>query len=140
MQLSLPKYLNEMRKTLRRHSKNPISKLKKEAWRVFSLWIRKRDNFTCFTCGKADRGEVGRFMQAGHFISRKHSATMFNEKNVNAQCMNCNLWGYGNMGVYTLKLQAKYGEGIIKELTAESQKIKKFTEGELQEIIGKYSL
>ena len=120
---------------LRKYSKNPIVKLKKEAWRIFSLWIRKRDKFCCITCGK--KGE-GSFMHAGHFISRKHNATMFNEKNVAAQCMNCNLWGYGNMGVYALILQEKYGEKIIEELTQESQKIKKFTELELKNIIEKY--
>ena len=111
--------------------KKTISQLKKEVWKVFSKWIRERDNYTCFTCGKIGKES---FMHGGHYISRKHNATMFDEKNVNAQCMNCNLWGYGNMGVYTLKLQAKYGEGIIKKLTEKSKIIKQFTEKELLEL------
>lgn len=124
------------RKTpLRKHSKNKISVLKRKAWNAFSLWIRERDNYTCITCGKYGKSS---FMNAGHYISRRHNATLFDERNSNAQCMNCNLWGYGNMGVYTLKLQEKYGKGIIKELTKKSQQIKQFTEKELEEILKKY--
>ena len=124
------------RSPLRKHSKNKISVLKRKAWKVFSLWIRERDDWRCFTCG---RGGIGSFMNAGHYISRRHNATLFDERNVHAQCMNCNLWGYGNMGVYTLKLQKKYGSGIIKELTKKSRQIKQFTEKELLEVIKKYS-
>lgn len=114
-----------------------ISKLKKDAWTVFSRWIRKRDNYICITCGK--RGE-GSFMNAGHYISRKHNATLFDERNVHAQCMNCNLWGYGNMGVYTLFLQNKYGAGIIEELTKKSREIKQWQPRELEEIQNKYKI
>ena len=109
---------------------------KNKAWNVFSKWIRERDNYTCITCGK--KGE-GSFMHAGHYISRKHCSTMFNEKNVHAQCMNCNIWGYGNTGVYTQKLITMYGCGIIDELVKESKKIKQFTIQELQGIIEKYN-
>lgn len=125
------------RTKLRKTSARPLSKLKREAWRVFSLWIRERDKYVCVTCGKSGKGS---FMHAGHFISRKHNATMFDERNVSAQCMNCNLWGYGNMGVYALKIQEKYGAEIIKELTEKSQTIHKFTERELEDIIKKYTL
>lgn len=114
-----------------------ISKLKKEAWVIFSKWIRVRDNYTCVTCGK--QGE-GSFMHAGHYISRKHNSTLFDERNVNAQCMNCNLWGYGNMGVYTLFLQEKYGPGIIEELTKKSREIKQWLPSELEEIKVKYKV
>ena len=125
-----------MRKSpLRKHSKNKISVLKRRAWNVFSKWIRERDKYTCFTCGKKGKGS---FMHSGHYISRKNMATFFDERNTNAQCMNCNIWGYGNMGVYTLKLQEKYGVGIIKELTKKSREIKQYKEKDYLEIIKKY--
>ncbi len=63
---------------------------------------------------------------------------MFDERNAHAQCMNCNLWGYGNMGTYTLKMIEMYGPGIIKELTEKSKVIHQFTIQELQDIIKRY--
>ena len=123
------------RTPLNKVSKRPIAKLKREAWAVFSRWIRELDKWTCYTCGKQGKGS---FMHAGHYISRKHNSTMFDERNVHAQCMNCNLWGYGNMGVYTLKLQEQYGPDIIRELTEKSKKIKQWEVDELEEIIKKY--
>ena len=52
--------------------------------------------------------------------------------------MNCNLHKGGNIGVYTLKLQEKYGDGIIKELTGKSLEIKQWTVQELEELKEKY--
>jgi len=123
------------RSPLKRKGKSKMSKLKARAWKAFSLFIRTRDRFICITCGKTGTGS---FMNAGHYISRRHSSTMFDEKNVHAQCMNCNLWGYGNMGVYTLKLQEMYGPKIIEELTRKSREIKQFTPQELENLIHKY--
>ena len=114
-----------------------IRELKKDAWKIFSKWIRKRDNYVCFTCGKkGDKSMRG--MHAGHFISRRHNATLFNEKNVNSQCMYCNMYDYGASGKYAQNLIKKYGVGIIDELVAESKKIKKWTKEELELIIKKY--
>lgn len=124
------------RKTsLRKRGKSEMSKAKAKAWTAFSKWIRERDNYTCITCGKEGKGS---FMHAGHYISRKHQATLFDPQNCHAQCMNCNVWGYGNTGVYTLKLKEKYGEGIIEELVFKSQQIKQFTTKELEEIAEQY--
>ena len=55
--------------------------IQKKAWPVFSKWIRERDKYTCITCGKIGTGS---FMHAGHYISRKFKATMFDERNVHA--------------------------------------------------------
>ena len=115
-----------------------VQKLKKDAWTVFSKWIRKRDNYTCFTCGKNLEGSPA--LHAGHYISRRHNATMFDERNVNAQCMYCNMWDYGNMGNYTINLIKKYGAGIIGELTKKSRETHQFTAKELEEIIEKYKI
>lgn len=127
-----------MKKTkLRKNGKSTISRLKKKAWDAFSLWIRKRDKWTCITCGKQG---IGSFMHAGHYISRRFNATLFDERNVHAQCMNCNRWKYGNIGLYTLKLQEMYGENTIRELAEKSIKIHQFTEEELRGLIKKYSI
>ena len=91
--------------------KKSISTLKKNLWTVFSQYIRTRDNFTCFTCGR--KGE-GSGIHAGHFITKSTGglALYFNEENVNAQCYNCNINLSGNIWVYGKKL----GEEKVEEL------------------------
>jgi len=94
-----------------------ISKLKKKLWTVFSLYIRQRDNYICFTCGR--KGE-GSGMHAGHFIPKSVGGIglYFHEENVHAQCYNCNInlggnqWEYGQrLGVETVnKLMKIKGE------------------------------
>ena len=74
-------------------SKVKKSVAKKRALKAFSDYIRERDNWTCFTCGR--KGE-GAEMHAGHLISRYWAATLFDEFNVNCQCRACNLFRHPN--------------------------------------------
>ena len=122
------------RSPLRKRSKRPIARLKAEADRVFSIWIRKRDDNVCYTCG--NRFEM---LQAGHFISRTRSATRFDEMNVHAQCVGCNVWKRGNVGLYSLRLIRDYGQKKFRELLETGEKIHQFTEKELEAIIEKYT-
>lgn len=80
-----------------------ISKLKKKLWTEFSLYIRTRDKFICFTCGK--KGE-GSGIHAGHFISKAAGglALYFNEDNCHAQCYHCNINLGGNQWEYGQRL------------------------------------
>lgn len=111
-----------------------VSKLKRKAWEVFSLYIRLRDGGKCFTCNKiADVKE----MQAGHYVSRSWSNLLFDEKNVHCQCYSCNICKKGNMDVYALRLQSKYGDNILKEL-AKQKTEHSFTPSELEQIIEHY--
>jgi len=76
--------------------KKTISKLKKELDKWFSLYIRLRDaneyGYTqCFTCGKVGHYKTGG-MQNGHFQSRKHLSTRFDEDNCQVQCIKCNMF------------------------------------------------
>lgn len=114
-----------------------INAHKKKVWQVFSKWIRQRDDWTCITCGKRMES---RAMHAGHYISRRYNATLFDPRNVHAQCMYCNMYQAGNIATYTLKLQEMYGEDIIKKLEKKSKEIKQFTHQELDEIMEKYKL
>ena len=63
---------------------------------IFSIYIRRRyakNNIAeCVTCGKRDHWKN---LQAGHFMSRKHYATRWDEDNVEVQCMACNVYRYG---------------------------------------------
>lgn len=104
--------------------------------RVFSEWVRKRDfGKGCISCGMLHSNNG---YQAGHYISRVHLSTRWDERNVNAQCMPCNVWRRGNAAEYTLGLQAKYGPDIIKELVDLKHQTVKFSRGDLEEKISSY--
>ena len=101
-----------------------ILDLKKSVWTEFTLFIKARDNNICFTCGKPGN-------QGGHYISSKYNNTLFDERNVNCQCVHCNIFLKGNLSIYAIKLIEKYGAGILQELH-EAHKIgKKFSHYEL---------
>jgi hypothetical protein len=108
-----------------------ISKLKKTADSVFSVWIRKRDK-RCVTCDSKEN------LQCGHYISRSCNQLRYDEVNCNAQCVACNVFKRGAMDVYALYLERKYGPEILYWLSAEKNKLKQWKVGELQEIIKKY--
>lgn len=91
------------RSPLKKKSKTKISVLKRKLWEQFSLYIRTRDKFTCFICGR--KGEGGA-MHAGHFIPKSVGgiALYFHEDNVHACCYHCNINLGGNLYEYGQKL------------------------------------
>jgi hypothetical protein len=120
--------------------KQTVSSLKKKLDKVFSEWIRNKyansDGYViCCTCGVR---KYWKEMQNSHYISRSHNSTRYLEKNCHPACVGCNIFKSGNIPEYTLFLQKKYGNDIIKELVKESRKIKQFTCKELQEKIEEY--
>jgi len=113
--------------------KNLIKKLDA----VFSKYIRLRDADTegycrCSTCGEVHHWTK---IQAGHFISRKHYATRWNEDNVHAQCVACNVFRYGEQYKFSLYL----GDKLSKKLLEKSRLIAKFTDIEIKEMIDDYN-
>lgn len=96
--------------------KKTNGQLKKELWKLFSLYIRRRDKFTCFTCGKRTRKKGA--IHAGHFIPKVVGglALYFHEKNVHAQCYRCNinLGGWGER--YAERMEQVYGRNLVHEL------------------------
>lgn len=117
--------------------------LKKKADDWFSWYVRLRDcDFDgqswvgkCITCNK--KGVVAyldpqtaqkratkaiRFnsgWDAGHFVSRGHWITRFEEENVNLQCsMACNKMKSGNRDKYRVELRLKYGDESPARLEA----------------------
>ena len=107
--------------------------LKRKADGVFSQYIRQRDEKDgCISCSAHPLASL---LQAGHYISRVHLSTRWDERNVNAQCMACNVWRRGNAGEYTLGLIRKYGPNIIAELVEKKRQSVKLTRSDLQGII-----
>lgn len=88
---------------------------------VFSKYIRAKYSENgiceCYTCGK--RGYI-EDMQCGHFHSRKHNATRFDEENCRVQCMPCNVWKHGNYIEYAERLRDEIGEEAYFDLKKRS--------------------
>jgi hypothetical protein len=112
--------------------KSLVEKLDK----VFSIYIRRRyainDIAKCVTCGKEDSWKS---LQCGHFMSRKHLSTRWNEDNCQVQCAGCNVFRYGEQYLYSQYL----GDKLSQELYIKSKQIRKFTDVELQELIEHYT-
>ncbi len=98
--------------------KKPISKLKKELDKWFSLYIRLKDcneygMVQCYTSGRVYHYKQ---IHAGHFISRRHLSTRWLEQNVKPQSAADNLFGQGEQYKFGLHLDSEYGLGTAEEL------------------------
>jgi len=111
--------------------KTIVTKLDK----VFSEYIRRRyaknDIAECVTCGKKDHWKN---LQAGHFMSRKHYATRFDEENVEVQCVACNVYRYGEQYLFAKHL----GQEKADKLLAKSRTMVKLKDWELLDMIEIY--
>ena len=117
-----------------------IQQLKKKLDIVFSQYIRLRnsneDGFCkCLTCGKI---AYWKDIQCGHYLSRRHLTTRWEEKNTAVQCVKCNIFTEGNKNVFALKLIEKYGKDILKELEIKKNNKSKMTKFEYEVLIADY--
>jgi hypothetical protein len=109
-----------------------FSVVKKRATRAFQLYVRLRDtDYTghgkCCTCRKQ---VYYKFADAGHWITRKEDATLFDECNCHLQCKGCN--GLRNLHhIYRTFLVDTYGEDAVKKLEFKARQICKRTVADL---------
>ena len=105
--------------------------------KVYHEYIRRRDAdndtgyCTCVSCKK-----IIHFTESdgGHFISRKHLSTRYDEENVNAQCRKCNRFEDGRQFEYSLTL----GEEVANKLLIKSKQILKLDDTDWLEIFETY--
>lgn len=113
-----------------------VAKLKKDADKYFSKYVRLRDSENgvaeCITCGV--RKPVSQ-MQAGHFVRRSVNLLRYDEENVNAQCVGCNMFKHGEQYAYSKALDLKYGDGTAEKLMSQKHLTHKLTIEELEQII-----
>ena len=96
----------------------PNSPTKKKLDRVFSEYIRrsaadKNGIVRCYTCAW-----IGGWKDcdAGHYITRDHMATRWDERNVKPQCQHCNRFKSGVSDEFALHLVRDYGQDVLDEL------------------------
>lgn len=114
-----------------------IAQLKRKLWKEFSVFIRQRDKGVCFTCGKIDDWKN---TDAGHYIDKSIGGAnlYFDEQNVHCQCTKCNRYLSGNLGQYAMRLQWKYGAGILERLEAKKKGSRPYSHGEMTILINYY--
>jgi hypothetical protein len=112
---------------------------KKELDEVFAEYIRLRDSngdtFRCISCGQVKPMSQ---CQCGHYISRAHMATRFDENNCNGQCVSCNIFKSGNVVEYRFGLIDKYGEEVVNQLEAMRNDQRQIKDPEYKELIQYY--
>jgi len=121
--------------------KRSLKSLKKEADRVFSIWIRKRGmspdgSNTCVSCGDVKPWSE---LQCGHYLKRNHLATRYHEDNCWPQCPTCNVFRYGNYPGYAKFMYQTLGEERVEKLFELHNRITKLTHSDYEELIKKYS-
>lgn len=106
---------------------------------VFSQYIRRKDAIdeiaTCVTCGKKDHWKK---LQNGHFMSRRHYSTRWDENNVGVQCYGCNITNQGMQYAFS-KYLTKFDNNLPDNLLIKSKQIVKFADVDLIEMIDKYT-
>ncbi len=102
-----------------------LARLKKDLWRIVSLYIRERDKWTCITCGFIGQGAQ---IHAGHFLPKASNGLelYFHEWNLNAQCARCNLFLDGNQYLHGEKI----GKRRVNALRKLQGKVVKWNEEE----------
>lgn len=111
-----------------------MKKAKNKAWKMFSKFIRLRDCLKttgskdyglCITCGNKKGFKEA---DAGHFISGRGNAVLFDERIVNFQCKRCNKWLHGNFEAYYSVMINRYGQEVVNQMIRLKHKVLKMTE------------
>lgn len=117
-----------------------FEKVKAKAKKTFQSWIRKRDErLPCISC---DRTNTKQWDGGHYFKAEIYSGLIFDEMNVNKQCVYCNRDLDGNLIQYRIGLVKKYGSYAVEGLEelAPKKKQYKYSRIELLDIINIYKL
>lgn len=129
----------KQRVVIKAKSESERSKAIREADRLFSIFVRRKDSQAgiarCVTCGKLDHYKN---MDAGHYISRRFMAVRYHPDNVHVQCRTCNRELGGNLEKYKAFMINKYGEAKTERLRILAQRGGKLSMTDLQAIQEKY--
>ena len=113
---------------------------KAELDRVFSLYIRLRDAddmgmIRCISCG---RKMPFRHFDAGHYFSRSHTSTRWDEDNVHAECIECNRFAQNHLEGYRENLIDKIGLRRLNALEERHKEVLQESNIDVDEMIAKY--
>lgn len=109
---------------------------KKKAWTAFSIMIRvlylqPDGRCSCYTCGKKYHWKE---LQAGHFLSGRKNAVLFDKRQVRPQCYTCNCCNHGEQYIFGEKLRLELGEDIFQKILLDKQKTVKYSVKDYQNL------
>jgi hypothetical protein len=109
-------------------------------WKVYSVYIRLRDAdkngmIRCITSGRMVHWKDA---DAGHFISRRHMATKYDERNVNAQSRHDNRFASGEQFKHSKAIDQKWGSGTADKLLVKSRTTSKMGSFEINALTEHY--
>ena len=115
--------------------KQTHAQLKKKVDEWFSKHIRwkaadLRGYCTCYTCNAKHHSTK---IHAGHFLSRRHMATRWEESNVKPQCYACNIHRQGEQWIFGCRIESE-NPGTTAKLMRQADEGRKFTVSELQHL------
>ncbi len=110
-------------KTIRRKLRDQLDKL-------FSIIIRSRGK--CERCGKTNP------LNTAHIFSRRNLATRWDKNNTLCLCVGCHFWGHQNPILFAEFVKEKLGNEEYEKLKRKSIEIRKWTIGELEELLEKF--
>ena len=108
--------------------------------RVFSTYIRLRDCMPngygkCISCGQIKPYDQ---LDCGHYHSRIHMATRYDEFNCHAECRACNRFSADHLDAYRDNLIRKIGQNMYDILKVKAKTNKKWSDFELEAMIKHY--
>lgn len=140
----MPYYIKKKQKerpAARKKRTPTLSTLVKKLDKVFSRYIRLRDVMPngycrCISCGQIKPIEK---FDCGHYFSRRHMATRFDEDNCNAECSYCNRFNAEHLVGYRKHLIEKIGVQRFALLEVKHNQVKKWSTWELEQLIKYYT-
>lgn len=136
-----PKVAQTAEKGVKKRNYKSKPNLVKKLDRLFSLYIRLRDAMPngyvrCISCGKIKTFDD---VDCGHFYSRTHMATRFDEDNCNAECKFCNRFSADHLIAYQTNLIRKIGISRFEKLGIKAKSTCHWLDSELEDRIKYYS-
>ena len=105
---------------------------------AFSRYIRARDNWVCFTCGKVGYDRDG-VMQCGHLITRAKYSVRWDEYNAACQCSGCNMRHEYQPEIYTAAWIAEHGVDAYHDMVCKSNQPRKYSVEDIRDLTEHYT-
>ena len=129
--------LTHKTRSLKKRTRTGTKALKSKLWALVSKFVRLKDATpeglnVCYTCGEP---KFWKELQAGHGISGRGNAILFEIAIIKPQCYQCNIRKHGNYEVFVPKLCREIGLEAYENFVIMSKKPRKLTkewyEGEI---------
>lgn len=128
----------------KKKKKSPtLSALKKKAWKLVSLYVRKKDAdedgyVGCYTCGAPIHHKLE--AQAGHAIPGRTGAVIFDVDIIRSQCLRCNAFMGGRYEIFATQLIRENGLEWFERKLEGARRVVKYTRSDLEDLIESYKL